>query len=219
MGIFFWIYIALQAVCILVYFINRRRLPEYLYYLMLILLISITTEIIKHIFRFGLAVPRKDYAFLAEHIYQPFEFLIFSILFYHVIRYPRHKRTIKYVFPLFFIASITGSFIQGWFCEDTFSLALSGFLLLTYSCMYIYENSIDPPEDPLTRVPFYWINMGLAFYYGCSTIQKVVSPLLPPETNSILQEMINHNFNFIMYGLFLVGLACTSKLFQWRPKR
>jgi hypothetical protein len=207
----FVIYLLLVLACLIAYLQNKQGLPIFFKYFQYLLTFILIFEYSQENFN----LPQKI-SFLLDHIYEPIEFTLLSLIYNKAIHNKKIKKFIFInIFIYILIAFVFSGIIEGVGNVNTFSFLISSTLLILYSIFYFYELFLRPQlEDSLFKTPFFWINTGTLFYCGGTFFQMGIHSYLLSNNSSLADSLkvISQFFNYLLYTLYLIGFLCRTRL-------
>lgn len=205
----FVFYIILISCSLLIYIINRKNLPANLWYLALLLFITIPKELYTHwLYNQG----KRTY--LYNHLFQNVEFILMSMLYYTSYYTQVNKKTVRWLSALYIPGSIAILVFREMNRSVHYSInynLLTGVLLMVvYAMLYIYELFRHPLHEQLLKMPFFWINTGVLFYYSGIFFQVGLHGHLLQINKPLADQLnlINHLLNYFLYLCFMIGFLC-----------
>lgn len=147
-------------------------------------------------------------------------FTLFEFAFYFIVQYQtitdsgfRKILTIS-AFAYFVLSFANIFFYQGLHTFHTITYSLGCLLICTYSIFFLFEIFRLPKSISLTRVPSFWINIGLIFFYCCSFPFFALSGLLEGSSSFILDNLDKFIMvlNILLYSLFSISFLCQTKV-------
>ena len=208
----FFLYIILILCAVFVYIINRKKLPNSLLYLAILLLITAPKEIFTHL----LYSKGKD-RYIFNHLFQTLEFVLVSLTYYRVYVIPVNKRVVSICMwlylPLSFYLLIYYEMPIAGKNNINYNLLIKGFVFIIYSLLYLYELFKHPVDEQLLKVPFFWINTGIFFYYAGSFFQLPLYNYVYSRSSHLADQLnlINRLLNYFLYVSFIIGFSCKTK--------
>ncbi len=162
--VWFSIYVLIIIACLAAYLLNKQYLPVYYQYFQYLFFVILLFEL------GGVLLP-PEANHLLDHLYQPIEFTVLSLIYRHVISSARLKVIITYLIITFWAVSLYYSIsIEGIFSQNTFSFILESVIIILYAFGYIYQLYTEPPkEESLLLNSFFWIidSDGCAYSSPC----------------------------------------------------
>lgn len=146
-----------------------------------------------------------------------FEFLFYAFLFYHNLQLKKLKKIVLLFFPFYILCfAINQLFVQGFYQYHRYTSLLGAFFIVVFICMFFYETIL--PETlhvKLFSKPFFWVTVGLLFFYLGSVIifamfEYLSSNHLQNQGVKIYQAIIN-SLNVILYGSFSIAFILCRK--------
>ena len=139
-----------------------------------------------------------------------FEFLFYLLFFYLVFADKKMKRIVS-LSALFY--ALCGLLNILFVHKETFhssTYVLGSVLIVTFSVVYFSYLFRFPESGSLVRNPFFWIVIGLLFYYTCSVslygLQNFITNTLPYYDNIL--TVTGDFLNVLLYTLFSIGFLC-----------
>jgi len=211
MSLSFLLYIGIIAACLNINYLNRLHLPPFFKYFNFLFIVVIVFEILGEILKYyGLA------NYFLDHLYQPIELTILSIIYKRAIRSYPFQKIIIFIIVLFWFVSLYYSFnVEGVENENKFSFFLGSFIVIFYSYRYIFELYTDPPaKGSLLNNPFFWIVTANLFYYYGIYFYMGLRNFITDESMRDKLKIINMSLNYALYILYLIGFSC-RKIFKY----
>jgi hypothetical protein len=192
-------------------FYNRKALPTYCKWLMILLPISVITQVVEDIIRINGG--RSTFVF---RLYQPVEMLLLSGFYYSLYTNRLFKRIVILCLILFFIflsiyyyihpsRLVTPMFLD--FCFESAFLCV--FIVLFFVQMLQFKEHID-----LKYYTAFWLNaIHLIFYGGCLFLMGFYYYLV--TTDPILAKQlysINNALNLLLYTSYTAIFICTRAI-------
>jgi hypothetical protein len=145
------------------------------------------------------------------HVYTIAEFLFLSLFFYRFTGRPPLRQLILgclLLFPLYGIVNFI--FIQGLHVFNSYTRPVEAILLIVFSLVYFYIQSVDNHNGTWHTQPETWIVIGILIYFSSSLVQfsfsNVVSSLVSKDIKLFIWAT-HATLVLIMYLLFAVGFA------------
>lgn len=184
-----------------------RLAPVYLRVLLPVFILTITVECFA---RYYLDRPNH----WLYNLFLPVQYLLFTILFFLVFKSKKVRAIIISCSILLLSFSISNIlFIQGFQIFNTYTLLVSGFLILCWVFLY-FRNLLQSKEQIyLLREPMFWISSGLLiFYLGNVFVAGTIDYFIKNDldTAKVLLQIIKL-LNIIMFTLFIVALLCQKR--------
>jgi hypothetical protein len=139
-----------------------------------------------------------------------FEFLFYLFFFRSVFSSSRMKKIILIAIVSYFICDLVDIFFiqKGSFHSYTYVLGCT--LVVIFSITYFNFLFRFPETGSLAKNPFFWIGIGLLFYYTCTLprygLQNFITNIAPYYDN--LLTLIGDLLNIVLYSLFSIGFLC-----------
>lgn len=208
----FSFYILLIIACLVAYLLNKQSFPSYFINFLYLFIAVIVFELT------ALALQSIDvnHNFL-DHLYQPVEVTLLSVVYYHVIPYRSFKKMMFFIIPLFWMFCLYASvFAEGITEPNTISFIAGSIIIIFYSMVYLVQLFTEPPtKDNLLAIPFFWINTGHLFFYFGTFFQMGMDTYIRSIDFALAEKLvvINYALNFTLYLLYLNGFLC-RKVFK-----
>lgn len=104
-------------------------------------------------------------------------------------------------------------FLQGLHTINSYTSSLASFCIVLMSMTYLFGHDYQWSTESRTRLPMYWINIALLFYY-CTTffINLWVDYLVNvAQSNLIAIWMVHNGLGVIFYGILCYALMLIRK--------
>ena len=147
---------------------------------------------------------------LLYNVFTLFEFVFYLLFFRAVFSSKRMKKTILAATAGFCICWVLNIMFvqQGSF--NSYTYVLGCILIVIFSIAYFYFLFRFPETGSLIKNPFFWIGIGLLFYYTCTIpvygMQNFITVTVQ-HYNRIL-TFIEDILNIMLYSLFSIGFLC-----------
>jgi len=141
------------------------------------------------------------------------EYVFFALFYRSLIR----NRIVSAIILLTIVTYVAGSMVYIFmYYSDTFSSLLNiveSILIVSLVLVYFYELFTADFFVNLPREPYFWISVGVLFYYAGSFFQVGTYNYSVNHTELKQFEMAIHSFsNILMYLLFTQGLLCRRNM-------
>lgn len=203
----FFIYHLLLAVTFILYLIFKRS-DKRLVYLGILLAVS---NIVETIVAYSINVGQPF--FYWYHIFIPIDYILLSLLFWNFQKVKWIKAFTIITIPFFVIICLWLSIFKIPLNEyPSLHSIFRGILLILVSVLTLFTFSED---DKYYRVSIFWICIGvLILYSGGFFVKGFYNYLLEryPEEKQYfkrLHSLISIIFNYLFYGLIIIGLICS----------
>jgi hypothetical protein len=163
----------------------------------------------------GVEIPARYFVAHPNHwlynLYLPVEFLLFTALYYFAFTTPRIKRIVltgSVLLVLFAVWNMIAG--QGFYSFNTYTVLVSGLLILTWIFFYFRELLRRSEYVTLTREPMFWISSGmLVFYLGNVFVAGTINYFIAENRNiAVLLLQVIKVLNILMFASFIVALLC-----------
>jgi hypothetical protein len=139
-----------------------------------------------------------------------FEFIFYLFFFRSVFTSSRMKRIILVVMIAYCICVFLNIFFIQKGIFHSYTYVLGCMLIVIFSIAYFYFLFRFPETGSLVKNPFFWIGIGLLFYYTCTIpvygLQNFITHTVR-YYNRIL-TLIEDLLNIVLYTLFSIGFLC-----------
>jgi hypothetical protein len=202
-----------EIISLLIALIFCKNLSRYPFFVYFIPFLAITCII--EIYAIG-----KDRQFknMMYNYFQVFEFLFYALLFYHNLELPKLKKIVKFFFPFYIICFITNQlFGQGIYEYNRYTSLLGAFFMVVFVCFFFYETILpSTTQIKLFQMPFFWVTVGLLFFYLGSVIIYAMYEYLSnnhfQKQSLMIFQVIISSLNVILYGSFSIAfILCRNK--------
>jgi len=182
--------------------IKTRPAFSYLRTIPLLLLLSITVELVARYYRI-----RSINNLWLVNIYSVIELSYFTFTLYRILR---KTFVLRLVFLIACTCLIDIFFVHGLKTFHTYSYALS-VLIIVYVCIYYYYYTFKEAQvDNLLKEPSFWIVTGLLVFYATSlSVAGVFNYIaeLPKEMIGLTRSIILF-VNGIFYIILIIAFVC-----------
>lgn len=176
-----------------------------------ILLVTFVITFIVEIFARYVIVKPNHWLY---NLYLPIEYFLFSAVYYVTFCLKKTRRIIvicSWLLLVFVIINITS--LQKIKEFNTYTLLISGTLILTWVFLYFKQLLQKKEYINLLREPMFWISTGLLFFYAgnvfvAGTLNYFIKADLPIA--KLLLQMIKL-LNILMFSLFIVAILCQPR--------
>jgi hypothetical protein len=139
-----------------------------------------------------------------------FEFIFYLLFFRAVFSSSRMKKTILAAIIAYFVCCVLNIFFVQKGIFNSYTYVLGCILIVIFSIVYFYFLFRFPETGSLIKNPFFWIGIGLLFYYTCTIpvygMQNFIT-ITVQHYNWIL-TFIEDVLNIMLYSLFSIGFLC-----------
>lgn len=153
------------------------------------------------------------------NLFTPVEFVVYSLFYLTQIKLKIARTWIRWfllIYPVVYVINIL-SFQHLFTAFHTNTYLLGSLFMILWSGTYFYDQIISETNlnSSLIRDPFFWISVGVLFFYsGCFIIFGAINYLnFADVKRSESLYMIVQLLNILMYSLFAIGFSC-HKIFQ-----
>lgn len=201
----FWIYISLLIACLIACSINRQFVLDTYKFFQILFVLVLLFEIC------GFYIT-TDYENLLNHLYQPLEFVLMTLIYKHILSNSVIKKNSNILIIAFVLVSLLAStVIEGIFEPNTISFLLGSTVYILFGLIYVYELYAKPPQSSsLFKNPYFWINTGNLFFYCGTFFQMGLDAYLFSIDINLANELriIVKILNYTLYSLYLIGFIC-----------
>ncbi len=203
--------VSLAFLCGLVSF--RYTVPQRFTIFSYFLALTLVIELMGNIFMQTLHV-RGKYRNGMYNVFALFEFLFYTYFLYasssqKLIR----KLMIAFVaiFPVAWALLVFDA--GGIFQFHGEMIATGGFFIVCFSLAYLYFLSGSPETRDISRIPEFWIAIGLILFYCCQTPYMGSINYLAKNHMALAKSILYLSIfiNTLMYGLFGYAFLCLKK--------
>jgi hypothetical protein len=139
-----------------------------------------------------------------------FEFIFYLFFFMLVFVSKKMKKIILIVIISYFVCALLNIFFVQKNTFHSYTYVLGCILVVIFSIAYFYFLFRFPETGSLVKNPFFWIGIGLLFYYTCTFsiygLQNFITNTMR-YYNRIL-TLIGDLLNIVLYTLFSIGFLC-----------
>lgn len=188
-----------------VFFINDASFRKEFAFFGAALVASALSDVLQFIFYFGLGINPN----FIINIYCFFEVTFLCLLY--------RKQLDSIVKPiivdcalasLLLFTLINVNFFQGWAGLNSVSRTPQGIAMIVFSLIYFYSLLKSLPTKNVQRLPMFWINIGILFYYaGIFFVLIFTDYMVNVLKNDLVSPWTFHNFLGIVHNIiFALGL-------------
>lgn len=139
-----------------------------------------------------------------------FESVFYLLFFRAVFSSSRMKKTILTAIIAYFVCWVLNILFVQKGIFNSYTYVLGCILIVVFSIAYFYFLFRFPESGSLIKNPFFWIGIGLLFYYTCTIpvygMQNFIT-ITVRHYNWIL-TFIEDVLNIMLYSLFSIGFLC-----------
>lgn len=143
-----------------------------------------------------------------------FEFIFYLLFFDLIFAEKKIKKIVRWSVIFYVVCGVLNIlFVQ----TDTFhsyTYVLGSVLIVIYSIVYFYYLFRFPETGSLVKNPFFWIVIGLLFYYTCTIslygLQNFIRDTLPYYDRIL--TITGDFLNVLLYTLFSIGFLCKNNI-------
>lgn len=156
------------------------------------------------------------------HIFNPIEFILYSVFFLNLSMSKRINQIICTVIPLYVIAVIfSSSFVQKINEQNSREVALESIILILYSLLYLRHINKYVVASRAETNPYFWIVMGVLFYFIGTLFLEGFLDLLMKISLGTAQGYykIGFVFKYLMCIMFAVGIFLNKNSNNIKPNK
>jgi len=147
---------------------------------------------------------------LLYNLFSCFEFGFYLFFFTYIVK-RKTRRSLFFIIPLYLIITLLNIFFfQGKTGFHTYTYMLGCVLVVIFSISYFFFLFRFPVTGSLIKNPFFWIGIGLLFYYTCTVslygLQNFITDTMTyyDRVLTIAGDLLN----VLLYTLFSIGFLC-----------
>lgn len=117
-----------------------------------------------------------------------------------------------FLFPVVVVGNCI--WFQGFNQFHTNTYILGSLLIIFFSCFYFYQLLQTPKELKLFAIPFFWISIGLFFFYAGQFVLMAIFPHLAYKKDGTFDKIFHavvDNLNIFLYCCFIIAFLCQRK--------
>ncbi len=155
--------------------------------------------------------------YMLFNIFTTSEFVFYSAIFLIYLNNRTLRRIITILIPIYIVLVILNiALIQGTQKFHSYTFLLGSFLMVVYSCFFLYESILpDSINIKLTQHPFFWVTIGLLIFYLGSVIINALFEYLTSaalgKQGTQIYGYINNSLNIVLYGSFIIAFILCRK--------
>ena len=121
-----------------------------------------------------------------------------------------------FLFISFTLANVF--FIQGIVSNNSYTLSLRNFLLISISLIYFYILIKELPAESITRLPMFWINTAILIYFSGTFFQNLAADyMVYLKSNLVATWTIKNFLGIIYYGMICAALWLNRSIHVYNP--
>lgn len=218
-----YFHLYLEVSCLLValfnykYLKNNKGIHYFVYFLLTTVFVESLGVFVINSKKSGLVKFDRAFQPMLFNVFTTIEFIFYSLIFIINIKLKSLRKLILFLIPVYItVVAYNLAFVQGIYKFHTYSFLVGAFLMVVYSCFYLYESIL--PESlniQLSKQPFFWVCIGLLIFYLGSVIINGLFEYL--TTTSLKKQgtriyiLINNSLNVILYGSFSIAFILCRK--------
>lgn len=205
-----YIYLFFLLNCFVVGLFLRKALPLKLKILLWLVLLTLIVEGVGTYYLKILGTT----ASIVYRIYQPMEYTLIAVYFFHITRFSRQKTIILISVPIIVILNTINIFVEtGSRLFGTYTFLLAAILLSMWSISYFYQLTQESEIKNPAHSPDFWTCTGILFFYAGTFFLMGFINYIYGNNPKLAQELyiVNHLLNCILYGMITYGFVCQAK--------
>lgn len=143
-----------------------------------------------------------------------FEFIFYLFFFRAIFADKKMKRRLNKAIIFYLVCGVLNLLFVQKKGFHSYTYVLGSVLIVIFSIAYFYHLFRFPDTGSLVRNPFFWIVVGLLFYYTSSVslygLQNFITNTLPYYDNVL--TITGDFLNVFLYTLFSIGFLCKSNM-------
>lgn len=201
----FYLQTALSALVAGFVLVRFRLRPLYVKLIGLSFFLGFLTHIIILFLRTFMVGPEIRNKF--QNVYEILNFCILTLVYYIIFK----KKHSKY-FGISVAAFLAFSLCNMLFFQkeelNSYTIALSSFLMMGYFILYFYRLMVELPSLHLHRLPMFWFNSGFLIYRAGTLLLFIFRPYLIHVLNDdlLLYWSFHNSLSIVEQLIVLVGL-------------
>ncbi len=199
------VYYGLLGLCLAALLLNSKKLNKIYYLFIPVIIFAITAQVFEEVLKLK-DVEGHNFIF---HIYQPVEYSLLALFYYHLIHSKLTRKLILLSIPLVLLFSIfyytMGSGV--FFGADFVDFCVCAFFICVWVIVFFWELLRSDETLNLVNYPAFWVNgANLLFYGGCLMVMGVYFSFLKSDAVVAKQLLkINHYLNLVLYSMYIIG--------------
>jgi hypothetical protein len=190
---------------VVVYLINDYRGRKEFVIFGALLIAAFSSDFLQFIFVFVL----EQRANIVGNIYRLAEITLLMMWFRKLLTpriHPGILNTVMVFLLLFALANLI--FVQGYDAINSYTRTSEGVVMIVLSLLYFYGLLQDLPSRNIQRLPMFWINIGVLFYFsGIFFVMIFTDYMVNVLKADLVTPWIFHNFlGIVRYLLFAFAL-------------
>lgn len=138
---------------------------------------------------------------------------IIIILVYHIVLKKKYRLYFIITGSLFLVFALYNIFFFQKTELNSYTYALSSFLMMGYFILYFYRLMVELPSLHLHRLPMFWFNSGFLIYRAGTLLLFIFRPYLIHVLNDdlLLYWSFHNSLSIVEHLMILVGLLYDFK--------
>lgn len=159
----------------------------------------------------------RSVRYMIFNVFTTCEFVFYSLIFLIYLSNKTLRKIITILIPVYIIlVAINIGYIQGIDKFHRYTFLLGCFLMVVYSCFFLYESILpDSINIKLSEHPFFWVTIGLLIFYLGSVIINALFEYLTSaalgKQGTEIYSYINNSLNVVLYGSFIIAFILCRK--------
>ena len=143
-----------------------------------------------------------------------FEFVFYQCLFRWELRSPKIKFIITIVLLFYLVCGLLNIFLIQKDDFQSYNYVLGCIIIVVWSVVYFNSLFRVPENESLVRMPFFWIAIGVMFYYTCTFSIYGLHNFITSTMNyyNRVLTFIEDLLNITLYTLFTIGFLCHIRI-------
>lgn len=213
----------LEILCLLTALFNFRHLKRnkgfiyFIPFLIITVLVELTAKFLLTAENETIASIDRSVRYMMFNVFTTGEFVFYYWIFLFYISSKALRKTIIFLIPVYILLVILNiAFIQGIYKFHTYTFLVGAFLMVVYSCFFLYESILpDSLDTKLSLHPFFWVCIGLLIFYLGSVIINALFEYLTStalkKQGTVIYSFINNSLNVVLYGSFSIAFILCRK--------
>jgi len=157
---------------------------------------------------------RNQNNLLFYNLFTLFEFVFYLFFFWLICRGRKVKRMNFLIMICYLVITLINIFFyQGRHDFHSYTYILGCILVVVNAIQYFYFLFRLPESVSLARNPFFWIAIGLMFYYTCTfSLYGLTNFIIENGYYNKLFTTIGDILNILLYSLYIIAFLCSINL-------
>lgn len=143
------------------------------------------------------------------HIFNPVEFILYSLLFSKILKSAGIKRLIYSILAIYLaLAFLLSIFVQKVDVNNSYAIIIESICIIIYALMYLRQLNIYEVDHKAENNPYFWVILGILLYFTGSLFVEGYLNLLISIGNDVAKKYYKFSFIFkyLMCMMFLTGV-------------